>query len=124
MKTGSNTMKVKNPKAKQAILAALADSEMMKILDCALFHLKSVNDIIKECEIPHTTAYRKIKWLLAENMLVVDKIEITPDGKKFSLFRSVFKSIDVKYDMGNMIVEVEESFDIAGKVVETFFSLE
>ena len=114
---------VKNQRAKQAILTALADEEMMKILDCALFHIKSVNDIIKECEIPHTTAYRKIKWLLGENLLVVDKIEITADGKKFSLFRSVFKSISVRYDMGNMIVEVEESFDIVGKITETFFSL-
>ena len=115
-------MIVKNEKAKQAVLVALADKEIMKILDCALFHLKSVNDVIKECAIPHTTAYRKIKWLLGENLLVVDKIEITPDGKKFSLFRSVFKSISVRYDMGDMVVEAEESFDIVGKVTERFFS--
>jgi len=117
-------MIVKNQAAKKAILTALADEEMMKILNCALFHLKSVNDIIKECDIPHTTAYRKIKWLLGENLLVVDKIEITPDGKKFSLFRSVFKSISVRYDVGNLIVEAEESFDIVDKITETFFSLE
>lgn len=117
-------MIVKNHAAKKAILTALADEEMMKILDCALFHLKSVNDIIKECDIPHTTAYRKIKWLLGENLLVVDKIEITSDGKKFSLFRSVFKSISVKYDVGNIIVEAEESFDIVDKITETFFSLD
>ena len=117
-------MIVKNQKARQVILMALADPEMMKILNCALFHLKSVNDIIKECEIPHTTAYRKIKWLLAENLLVVDKIEITPDGKKFSLFRSVFKTIAVRYDVGNMIVEVEQSFDIIDKITTAFFSLE
>lgn len=117
-------MIVKNQKAKQAILAALADQEMIKILDCALFHLKSVNDIIKECDIPHTTAYRKIKWLLGENLLVVDKIEITQDGKKFSLFRSVFKSISVRYDLGSIVVEAEESFDIVDKVTENFFSLE
>ena len=117
-------MIVKNERAKQAILVALADKEIMKILDCALFRLKSVNDIIKECEIPHTTTYRKIKWLLGENLLVVDKIEITPDGKKFSLFRSVFKSISVRYDTGNMVVEVEESFDIVDKITGRFFSLE
>ncbi|MDE1769012.1 MAG: helix-turn-helix transcriptional regulator [Thaumarchaeota archaeon] len=117
-------MIIKNERAKQAILVALADKEIMKILDCALFQLKSVTDIIRECDIPHTTAYRKIKWLLAENLLVVDKIEITPDGKKFSLFRSVFKSISVHYDMGSTVVEAEESFDIVDKVTEKFFSLE
>ncbi len=117
-------MIVKNQAAKRSIRNALADEEMMKILDCALFHLKSVNDIIKECDIPHTTAYRKIKWLLSENLLVVDKIEITSDGKKSSLFRSVFKSISVKYDMGNIIIEAEESFDMVEKIAETFFSLD
>jgi predicted transcriptional regulator len=117
-------MIIKNEKFKQSILTALGDEEMRKILDCALFHLKSVNDIIKECNIPHTTAYRKIKWLLDADLLVVDRIEITPDGKKFSLFRSVLKTINAKYEHGNMIVEAEESFDIVKKLTEKIFSLE
>ena len=38
---------------------------------------------------PHTTAYRKIKWLVDEKLLVVDKVLINDEGKKYSLFHSV-----------------------------------
>jgi len=64
-------MKINNEKFKQAILNALADKEMMKILDCATCRTVSVNDIIKEANIPHTTAYRKINGMLMRCCLLL-----------------------------------------------------
>ena len=96
----SNTnMIIRSERSKQAILAALADIELQKILDAAMFNSKSVNQIIKDTGIPHTTAYRKIRWLLEEKLLVVDKIEITEEGKKSSLLRTVLKSFNVRYEL-------------------------
>ena len=40
-------MIVKSQRAKKAILASLADEEMVKILDSLMFHSKSINDIYK-----------------------------------------------------------------------------
>ena len=57
---------IKNERSKRAILAALADAELQKILDATMYNSKSVNQIIRETNIPHTTAYRKIKWLVEE----------------------------------------------------------
>ena len=51
-----------------------------------MFHSKSINDIIRETNIAYTTCYRKTNWLLNEGLLKVDKIVITPEGKKFSQF--------------------------------------
>ena len=51
---------------KHAILTALADTD--KLLDYAMFKDTCINDIIKECNIPHTTAYRKIKYLLDQGL--------------------------------------------------------
>jgi hypothetical protein len=45
--------------------------------------------------ISHSTGWRKIKWLLNEGLIILDKIIITPDGKKFSLYHSTLKSISV-----------------------------
>ncbi|MFZ0253226.1 MAG: hypothetical protein WAL28_05435, partial [Nitrososphaeraceae archaeon] len=59
-------------------LTALADKEMLKILDLSMYNSKSVNDIIRESEISYTTIYRKIKWLLDKELLVVDKINLSP----------------------------------------------
>ena len=44
-------MIVKSQRAKKAILASLADEEMVKILDSLMFHSKSINDIIRETNI-------------------------------------------------------------------------
>jgi predicted transcriptional regulator len=115
---------IKSQKLKQAILAALADEEVIKILDSAMYNSKSVNDIIKECNIPHTTAYRKIKWLLDEGLIVTDKIQITQDGKKLSLFRSVLKTLNIKYEYNSVIIEAEQNLSIMEKLTERFFSLD
>ncbi|MDW0235911.1 MAG: hypothetical protein QOA08_06015 [Nitrososphaeraceae archaeon] len=79
-------MIVKNNQLKQDILTALADKEMLKILDLSMFNSKSVNDIIRESDISYTTIYRKIKWLLDKELLVVDKINLSPEEKNILHF--------------------------------------
>ena len=95
-------MIVQSQSAKKAILAALADEEMTKILDSIMYHSKSIVDITRENNIPHTTCYRKTKWLLNEGLVIVDKIIITPEGKKFSLYHSVLKSINPITRLGSL----------------------
>ena len=65
-----------SPKIKNAILTALADPEVVSILDCTMDRSKSVCDIIRETDMPHTTAYRKIKWLVDENFLLLIKSQL------------------------------------------------
>ena len=117
-------MIVESQRAKNAILAALADEEMTKILDSVMYHSKSIADITRENNIAHTTCYRKTNWLINEGLVSVDKIVITPEGKKFSLYFSVFKSINVKYESNNVIVEAEQNLDIVKRAMARFYSLE
>ncbi|MDW0209702.1 MAG: hypothetical protein QOC42_07880 [Nitrososphaeraceae archaeon] len=72
---------------------------------------------------PHTTAYRKIKWLVEQDLLVIDSICIRDEGKKYSLFHSVFRSIVVKYENIKIIVEAERNIDPVDRLTERFFSL-
>lgn len=108
---------------RQSVLAALADQEIVKILDCAMVREKSVNEVIRECDIPHTTAYRKIKWLLDNGLLLSTRNEVTEEGKKFTLFRSVFKSLRIDYEFGNIAVFAEYNVDPVEKVTERLLSL-
>jgi DNA-binding IclR family transcriptional regulator len=117
-------MIIQSQRAKKAILDALADEEMTKILDSVMYHSKSIAEITRENDIAHTTCYRKTNWLINEGLVRVDKIVITPEGKKFSLYYSVFKSINVKYESNNVIVEADENFDIVKKTMARFYSLE
>jgi predicted transcriptional regulator len=108
---------------RQSVLAALADQEIVKILDCSMFRDKSVNEVIRECNIPHTTAYRKIRWLLDNGLLLSTRNEVTEEGKKFTLFRSVFKSLRVDYEYGNIAVFADYNIDPVEKVTEKLLSL-
>ncbi len=111
-------MIIKGERLKRAILLALADTELQKILDAAMCQSKSVNEIIQESNLSHSTAYRKIRWLVEERLIIVDKIEITEDGKKSSLFRTI-----VKYEHNNVVIEAEQNFDTLRKITENFFTL-
>ena len=116
-------MIIKNERSKRAILAALADAELQKILDATMYNSKSVNQIIRETNIPHTTAYRKIKWIVEEKLPRADEIEIADDGKKFSLFHTILRSFNVKYEYNNVVIEAEQNFDALKKVTEKLLSL-
>ena len=117
-------MIIQSQRVKKTILTALANEEMTKIFDSIMYHSKSIVDITRENNIAHTTCYRKTNWLINEGLVRVDKIVITPEGKKFSLYYSVFKSINVKYESNNVIVEADENFDIVKKTMARFYSLE
>jgi predicted transcriptional regulator len=117
-------MLVQSQRTKKAILSALADEEMTNILNSIMDNSKSIADITRENNIAHTTCYRKIKWLINEGLVRVDKIVITPEGKKFSLYYSVFKSVNVKYESSNVIVEAEQNSDVIKKRMAHFYSLE
>ena len=88
-----------------------------------MYNSKSVNQIIRETNILHTTAYRKIKWLVEEKLLRSDENEIADDGKKFSLFHTILRSFNVKYEYKNVVIEAEQIFDALKKVTEKLLSL-
>lgn len=114
---------LENQEIKRAILTSLADPELVKIIDSTMYHSKSVCDIIKETNMPHTTAYRKIKWLVDEKLLVVDKISINDEGKRYSLFHSVFSSITVTYENNKIMINAQQNIDPVDSLTERFFSL-
>ena len=116
-------MIVKGERLKRAILLALADTELQKIMDAALYQSKSVSQLKLESNVSHSTAYRKIKWLVNEKLLIVDKIGITEDGNKSTLFRTTLKSFSIKYEHNNLLMEAEQNFDTTRKITENFFTL-
>jgi DNA-binding transcriptional ArsR family regulator len=108
---------------KKAILSALSDPEAVSIINSTMNQSKSVSDIIRETNMPHTTAYRKIKWLVDEKLLVVDKVLINDEGKKYSLFHSVYRSMVVKYENNEIQIEAERNIEPVNRLTERFFSL-
>jgi len=117
-------MLIYKEKLKNSILTSLADQEMVNIMNSAIIHSKSIIDIIRETSIAHTTAYRKIKWMVEKGLLVVEKIDITEDGKKFSLLKTVYKSINVRYEYDKVTVESEQNVNALQDITVKIFSLD
>jgi hypothetical protein len=88
-----------------------------------MYKQKSFADIVKETDIPQTTAFRKIKWLVQNRLMIVASIQITEDGKKSSLFRALFRSFQVKCDPGEIVIEAEKNADDIERTAQDFFSL-
>lgn len=96
---------IKNNKLKHAILAALADEVSKTILDSTIYKSKTVDEIIAEKKIPHTSAYRKVEWLLAKQLLLIEKIKRNKiKESRFLLAR--FTSIIIEYQHGPIEIRI------------------
>lgn len=116
-------MEITDPSRVQALVQGLADEYSRKIILSAIPKAKSVEDMSRENDIPLSTAYRRIHELLDAQMLVVEKIIITPDGKKYELLRSAYKAINVTFDGGVMKVDAAINEDVADKLKRLWLSM-
>lgn len=116
---------IKDEQLKRAILSVLADEDMIKIIKSTTDIAVSGNEIIKLCDIPHSTVYRKLKWMLENKLLTVDTMKFTDEGKKFSLFKSTIHSINVNMDKsGDMVVSATKNIGINQFIAKKFLSMD
>ena len=77
---------------------------------------KSVEDLSKENDIPLSTCYRRVHELLDAKVLVVERIVVTPDGKRYELLRSAYRMVAVNFENGVLKVEALVNEDVAEKL--------
>ena len=99
-------MIITNEKQKEAILNALLDDYSRKILDSTIDKSKSITEIIREQNIPMTSTYRRVKLLMDNKLIKVERSMVTEDGKRYYLYLSSIKNASIKYNEGELIVEV------------------
>ena len=91
---------------KKALLKALSDDYSRTIMNNTIESSKSVVDLVKECDIPMTTAYRRIHELEDSNILKVTGAIVTDDGKKYYLYQNRIKSIYVTFGLKSLDVQI------------------
>jgi predicted transcriptional regulator len=92
---------------KLAVMQALANNYMRKILLSTISHAKPVEEIARENGIPVSTCYRSVHELIKLHLLRVEKTIITDSGKKFETVRSLVKDALVTFSQsGEFTVEV------------------
>lgn len=113
---GWSLLEITNPARVQALVQSMGDEYSRKIILSAIPAAKSVEDMSRENDIPLSTCYRRVHELLDAQILVIERIIVTPDGKKYELLRSAYRAVSVSFDSGLMKVEVTVNEDVAEKL--------
>jgi predicted transcriptional regulator len=90
-------LKTSEYKKNEMIPAVIADPYCREILEITQLVPKSAVEINSETNIPISTVYRRIQTL-CDTGLVETSGSISEDGKKFFLYKSIFKEINVKFN--------------------------
>lgn len=98
------------------MVQSMGDEYSRKIILSAIPAAKSVEDMSRENDIPLSTCYRRVHDLLDAQILVVEKIIVTTDGKKYELLRSAYRAVTVSFDAGQMRVDATINEDVAEKL--------
>lgn len=93
------------------VLSALSDDYSKKILNYTIEQPRSVIDIVKALDIPMTTAYRRVNSLTEQKILKVTGSIVTEDGKKYFLYKSRIKAINVVFGLDSLNVQIAENKD-------------
>ncbi|MBT8242387.1 MAG: helix-turn-helix transcriptional regulator [Nitrosopumilus sp.] len=101
--------KVMDEQQKQIILEILADKYCKSILNNTLDKPKSAMEISSEKKIPISTVYRRLQTLYDAKLLAISG-SISQDGKKFFLYKSRIKSISLKCDLEDTVIEIVPNF--------------
>ncbi len=116
-------MLINDRNLKRALLSAIADEYSSKILSSTAWKSLSVMDMVRDEGIPSTSAYRRVKELKDQGLLAVDRTIVTKDGKKYDLYKSTFREVNINFRRGSLEVKAVPNRDIFEKTLLLFKSL-
>ena len=80
------------------VASALADPYARRVLAACVRQARAVKDISQEAGLPLPTSYRHVSRLVEAGLLVVERSALTPDGKRYELYRSRLRSARIELD--------------------------
>lgn len=96
---------VQEETTKETLLEIMADRYSRTILESTREMPKSAIDLSNECQIPISTAYRRVQKLHSHKLLGISG-SISQDGKKYFLYKSKVTSIMTCFNNGSIEVEI------------------
>ena len=109
-KTDNKWIIISDQNINSNIIQAFGDAEKKKIMESVIESPKIIYEIIKECDLPQTSGYRKINALIEDGFLIPLEFEIK-ENKKIFKYTCVFKNlkIDIKSNKIKISVQLNDS---------------
>ena len=103
-----NWVVIKEIHLKKILLEAFGDDDKKKILMSVIQEPLIISDILDNCQVPHTSGYRKIRSLIRVGLLVSPD-EIMQNGRITKRYRSIIETLKIGIRKNRVIVKVKFS---------------
>lgn len=100
-------MRISDPAVTERVAKALTNSDARKIVFATIAKAKSAVELSTELELPVRSVYRYLEELCMLGLLIVERWALIDSGGKYALYRSMIKSVAIKYDSADNIFEVD-----------------
>ncbi|MBI1828013.1 MAG: hypothetical protein HY222_04305 [Thaumarchaeota archaeon] len=95
----------------RTILRAYGDVDKKNIMINLVNKPDITSNVLRKCDIPQTSGYRKIKELIDDD-LIVTKRSIVIDGRRFYKYISVFEDLDILIAKNNVVIKVKMNKEV------------
>lgn len=102
---------------------ALLSAPASRILSSCIRKPLSVKAISESTGIPLASAYRQVRALLDDGLLVVERSAMTPDGKTYDLYRSRIRRASLQIEPGGVHIHWEPNADVEDHLVDIWDKL-
>lgn len=82
----------------ERVAEAIADVYARRVLAACVKKAKAVKDVSHDTGLPLPTTYRHVNRLVEMGLLVIERSALTPDGKRYDLYRSRIRSARIELD--------------------------
>ena len=105
-KPKNNWYRVSDPYISSIILQSFGDPEKKKILESVSNTPKIIADILKECDLPQTSGYRKINRLIDDGLIFPSDF-IEKENKKINKYLCVFDDLKINIEKSKVFVDLQ-----------------
>ncbi len=105
--SNSNWIHIKDPELSKIFLESFADPDKKVIIGSVMDESLIICDIIKKCQIPQTSGYRKINFLINNGLLVSTGFELAQDGKKVKKYETIFDNVKMDIVKNSVTVKIQ-----------------
>ena len=100
-------LRVQNLRNRERILGLLLETDARKVLPLTVNNSKSVAALSEELNLPQRSVYRYAVELCELGLLAPDKCVLLRTGGKYSMFKSMVKTVTLTYDVQGNSLEVD-----------------